>query len=198
MNRDEAIEKSKTYLSERELHAYGVWCGMSKPHLSPALNAQLYQLFLMGKDTEEIRRMNPTLSLGEIVAARVEGQWDERKTEYLDSLLDKAQGRVQQATLEQIDLMCDVLSLARKEQGDKIKRYIQTGNDDDKPDVRIDGIRTLKTAIEILQTLTGKDRQSRVLLTGDLTHKVEAAISKQPTSQQAEEVLKLLLQPTTK
>lgn len=170
---------------------------MSQPHLAPALNASLYQLWLMGKDTEEIRRLNPTLSLGSIVAARVDGQWDERKEEYLAALLDKAAARVQQTTLEQVDLMCDVLALARKEQGDKIKRYIQTGADADKPDVRIDGIRTLKTAIEILQTLTGKDKQARITLTGDLTHKVEAAISKQPTPDQANQVLQLLLAPPT-
>jgi hypothetical protein len=189
--REQAIEKAKTYLSKRELHAYSVWCGTEKPALASSLNMKLFQLFLQGKGTEEIRRLNPQLQLGEIVAARIEGRWDERREEHLDQLLSNASMRVQQATMETADFVCDLLAVASREHGDRLRRYLQSGDETELGDFRVTSLGSLKTAIEMLQKLTGQDQQRHLKVTGNLTT-TPAAADATPSSAQAATVLKLL------
>jgi hypothetical protein len=196
-NRDEAIEKAKSYLNKRELHAYNIWTGTSRPPLAPSLNAKLFQLFLQGKGTEEIRRLNQTLQLGEIVAARIEGRWDERREEHLDSLLSNTSLRVQQVTLETADFVCDILAVANREHGDRLRRYLQSGDEKELGDMRVTSLTGLKIVIETLQKLTGQDRQSstKIAVSGEVVHRPDAILSvaRPPAPAEAAQALKLLL-----
>lgn len=158
-SRDEAIARAASKLSPREAHAYSVWKGTDKPLIGPTLNSQLFQLYLNGKTTEEIRRLNPQLALGEIVAAKVEGRWDDRRDDHLDALLSETAKRVQQATLETVDFVCDLLAVANKEHGDKLRRYLQTGNANELGEFKIDNLPQLKATIEVLQKLSGQDQK---------------------------------------
>jgi hypothetical protein len=197
-NRESAIEKATSYLTKRELHAYKVWCGSEKPALAPSLNAKLFNLFLNGKTCEEIRRLNPTLQLGEIVAARVAGRWDERREDHLDNLLNATSTRVQQTTLETADFVCDLLAVANREHGDRLRQYLQSGNPDDLGEFRIQNLTGLKMVIETLQKLTGQDRQQVVTQKGLVTVQHQPADSimaagRAPAPAEAAAALKLLL-----
>ncbi len=179
------------FLNEREAHAYRVWQGISKPALAPSLNAQLFNLFLQGKTCEEIRRLNQALQLGEIVAARIQGKWDERREEHLDRLLKAATERAQQTTLETADFVCDILAAANREHGDRLRRYLQNGDEAELGDLRITSLHSLKQTVEILQKLTGQDKQTKVTVAGEILH--SASEKKQTTPEQASKILKLLI-----
>jgi hypothetical protein len=194
----ESLEKEATsYLNTREEHAYRIWQGTDKPALAPSLNAKLFNLFLQGKTCEEIRRLNPSLQLGEIVAARIAGRWDERREDHLDNLLDATSKRVQQVTLETADFVCDILAVANREHGDKLRIYLQTGNPDDLGEFRITSLPSLKMAIETLQKLTGQDRQqtTKTYVSGEVVHRPEPILSaaRPPAAAEAAQALKLLL-----
>lgn len=190
--KQESLEKAKNSLSKRELHAYTVWCGTEKAPLAPSLNAKLFNLYLLGKTCEEIRRLNPTLQLGEIVAARIAGRWDERRDDHLDQLLSATTQRVQQTTLETADFVCDILAVANREHGDNLRRYLQSGEPTELGDFRITSLTTLKIAIETLQKLTGQDKQQKLTVTGDITTRQAPADESLPSSQQAANILQLL------
>jgi len=191
--REQAIERASALLSEREAHAYRIWCGSAKPALAPTLNAKLFALYLNGKDCEEIRRLNQQYSLGEIVAAKVQGDWDRRRQEHLDRLLAVTAERVQQAGAETIDLICDMLAVANREHGDKLRRYLQSGDERDLGDFRIASLPALKMAIESLQKLTGQEQQKVVKVSGQVTHTEAPAPKSVPTAAEAAGGLKLLL-----
>ncbi len=193
-NREQRIERVTKLLSEGEIYAYEYWKKSSQGAVAASLNAQLFGLFLNGKNTEEIRRLNPLLTLGQIVSARIEGDWDKRRDEHLDRLLADTSGRIQQATMETSELICDMLAVANKEHGDKLRKYLQTGNEADLGDFKVDSLGNLKQAIEVLQKLTGQDKQSKLTLAGEILHREsESDEKKLPTAEQANNVLKLLV-----
>lgn len=194
--REQAIEKAKTYLTKRELGAYNYFCNSNQPALAPSTNARLFALFLQGKGTEEIMRLNPTLSLAQIVHARVEGRWDERREEHLDGLLNNTSLRVQQTTLETADFVCDLLAVANREHGDRLRRYLQSGDEKELGDFRISSLASLKTAIEVLQKLTGQERQStsKIAVSGEVVHRPAIlSVARPPAPAEAASALKLLL-----
>jgi hypothetical protein len=185
-------------LTEREAHAYRIWQGTTRPSLAPSLNVKLFALFLQGKDAEEIRRLNPSLTLGDIVAAQVQGEWVARRRDHLDHLLREAATRVQQATLESADLVCDLLAVANRQHGDRLRRYLQTGDETELKDFKIDSIFGLKQAIETLQKLTGQDRRQVVDHQGEVLHRgVPAPAADTPTTavEAAEALRRLLSKP---
>ena len=183
-------------LSPREKHAYVVWQGSDKPCIAPSLNAKLFALWLNGKTCEEIRAMNAALSLGEVVAARVAGRWDERRDEHLDRLLTQTSLRVQQVTMETATFVCDLLAVASREHGERLLRYLQTGDEKELGDFRITSLGGLGKAIEILQKLTGDDRVKKLDVSGEVIHRPGASsptVSRPPGSAEAAGALKLLL-----
>jgi len=97
--RERAISK----LTPTERSALGRYEG---PPLSPAVQAQLFELYLNGSDTDEISRLNRNFTLGMIVGAKVDGLWDERKQAHIGTLLDTVRERVQQVQLEISDVLC--------------------------------------------------------------------------------------------
>jgi len=192
-SRDEAIERVKPLLADRELGAYNNWCSSQLPALAPSLNAKLFQLFVNGKSCEEIRRLNLNLTLGQIVHARIEGDWDRRRTEHLEHLLTQTTARIQQVTVETADFVADLLAVANREHGDKLRRYLQSGDPNDLGDFKIDNIPQLKQAIEVLQKLTGQERQSAIHLSGSVETRPAQQQPGPPTSEQAGKVLQLLV-----
>lgn len=183
----------QTLLSPRELHAYNVWLGSARPSLAPSLNAKLFVLYLQGKTCEDIRRLNEALTLGDIVAARVQGRWDERRDEHLDRLLSETSLRVQQETLETAGFLCDMLAVARSEYGEKFQRFLMTKDPKELGDLKIDSMDDLRKAIDMLQALTGQSRKSTVQHTGEVQVAVPDAPTRALTPVEAAVALKQLL-----
>lgn len=190
-----ALELAASRLSERELAAYKNWQNSRYPALAPDTQGKLFQLFLNGKSCEAIRALNPQFTLGMIVNARITGQWDRLYQEHIDDLLNNTKMRATQAQLESINFVSDLLSATNRMHGEKIAKYLQTGNEKDLGDLQITTLTGYKTAVELLQKLTGQDKQQKV--TGDLTitHKADDSMSagRAPNSEEAADILKMLL-----
>lgn len=149
-------------LSSKELIAYDRYKKEGGHPLSPTVHAQFFALYLNGKTPDEIQTLNPGYPLGAIIKALVEGRWIERKREHLDNLLEGARGRVEQVQLESIVFVSDLLSAANKMHGDKIKKYLQTGNATELGDLKIDSLGAYTRAVDLLMKLTQQDGESKV------------------------------------
>lgn len=195
-NREQALERIAPLLTEREVYAYDHWRSSDQPQLAPSTNAKFFNLFLQGKSCEDIRRLNQTISLGQIVAARIEGDWDALRKEHLDQLLRETSLRVQQTTLQTADFVCDLLAVANKEHGDQLRKYLQTGDPKELGSFRIDSLKSLREAVEVLQKLTGQDKQTTIHHKGEVQHSVSPLpilqANKAPSADEAARVLKLL------
>lgn len=141
--------------------------------LSPAVSAQLYQLYLQNKSFEDIRQLNKQFSLGQIINAYIEGRWLHLKREYLENLFNGAGSRAQQAAAESVDFLADIMAANRKFMGEELKRYIQTGEVTDNLRLVLGNMKLFKEAAEMLIKLTGQDQVTKV--TGTVTHKHEVA-----------------------
>jgi len=156
------LEKVKKDLSEKELKAYEYFVASEEAEISPTTQAQLFELFLNGKSCQEIHKMNPGFQLGQIVSSRINGQWDELRKEYQDGLLKNVKDRAQQAQLETVVLLSDMLAAASKIHGKRLKKFIQTGDEKDLGGLRIESIRTLKDVLEMLLKATGQTETRKV------------------------------------
>ena len=185
------LEKAeKPSLSRKEQAALDHYKRSDGRKISPQTEAQFFQLFLRGKSCEEIHRLNPGFHLGAIVTARLESGWDEKLSEYRDSLMNSVSNRVKQVELEAIDFVGDVLSATHKMHGDRIKRYMQTGDEAELGDLAINSMQGYKTAIELLMKLTGQDKESRVQ--HNVQHTIETNTVLDVTQEHSSDLLKIL------
>lgn len=157
------LEARISKLSERERKAYEYFCQSDQRPVAPTYNAQLFTLYLNGKSVTEIHRLNPALSLGQVVHARVEGDWDRRRDEYVDELLNRASDRQVQSTMESVEFLQDMLAVLKKRDGDKYRRYLQSGDINELKDtLQITSLDGMKKVVEAMQKLTGADRDQTV------------------------------------
>lgn len=141
--------------------------------LDASFNSRLFELWLNGCDCAEIHRLNPALALGQVVAARVSGEWDRRREEHQSRLLDETSDRVKQVQLESVGFVANLMAAANKMHGDSVKAFLQTGDPADLGALRIDSLSAYQKAVDLLMKLTGQDKQVKVL--ADVTHRVAGA-----------------------
>lgn len=185
------IIKDEKQITPREQYAFDQFKKSDLPKLSPSLSAKLFELFLNGKTCEEIRKLNPQYTLGQIVAARIEGDWDGQRVEYERTLLAGVRRRAAQAQLETITLVADMLAAAKRVFGDKIARYFQTGDEAELGDLKIRNIKDLQALTEMLLKVTGQDTKK---VQGEVHHHhhEEPEPPKRLTSDDADAILKML------
>jgi hypothetical protein len=183
---DELTKSALDLLSPEERKAYKLYVQKGDPPLSPTVQMQLFELFLNGSTCEEIIQLNPNFSLGMIVRARVEGLWDERRAKHIDHLFEHVRERVQQVQMESVMFTSDLLAGANKMFGDKLKKYLQTGDERELGGLRIDTLKQYRDAVDLLMKLTGQDKKVEVTGTtktvvefkGPLSPKTAAALLK--------------------
>lgn len=158
-------------LSPEEAKAYRLYMKKNDPPLAPKIQAELFSLYLNGSSCEEIAQLNPHFNLGMIVRARVEGLWDKRRNEHLANLFSGVRERVQQVQMESIMLTSDLLAAANKRFGEKLKRYIQTGDERELGALQVDSLKQYRDAVDLLLKLTGQDK--KVEVKGEITKTVE-------------------------
>lgn len=142
-------------ISKPELKALEKYVG--RPGLAVSVQAQFFELFVNGCSCEEIHRLNPNFPFGAIVRARVEGRWDERKAGLVNHALETVRAKVEQTQVAAINFNADLLQAAHKQFGDKLKRYIQTGDENVLGSLQISTLRQYKEAVEMFLKLTGQD-----------------------------------------
>jgi hypothetical protein len=183
-------------LSRQERLALDSWSSGTAPALSPSLVAQLFELYLNGSSCDEIARLNPGVPLGAIVAARLYHRWDERKEQHINHLLDTVRERVQQVQMEAVHFVSDQLAAAHKLQGDKIKRFLQTGDPNELGDFAPDTLEKYRKSIELLLKLTGQDGNKKVAGEVKHTHTLSPvpAEGREVTSDKAARILEILVE----
>jgi hypothetical protein len=149
----------------------------SWPTLSPVLQVQLYELFLAGTSCEEIAKLNPGLTLGQILETRLHYGWDDRRNRYIEDLMAHAKERLQQTQLESMDHLRTTLAVAHRAFSNKAKKFLQTGNPKDLPEYSQVGLtwKQYRETLELLLKLTGQAPVERTEVSGTVTHQHVAA-----------------------
>lgn len=145
------------YLTLEEKEALERYIGRGKPQLATETAMSFFGLFLNGYGVDEIHRMNPAFPVEAIHWARLRFDWDGKREKYLGQLHEKIISKVTKAQLETTNLMTDMLTVTTKKYGDKLKRYLQTGNEKDLGGaIEVDSIGQLLKLVDGLQKITGQ------------------------------------------
>lgn len=140
-------------LQPAEVLEYEKQCRSGKPDLSLDVNKRLYELFLNGMSLANMIELNPGFTQGMLLKARVDGRWDERRDAYLGELLGGVPARVKQMAAEALGFMTLQLSVAHKMHGEKMRRYLQTGDPKDLGELVPSSFRDYKSVIESITRL---------------------------------------------
>jgi hypothetical protein len=115
-------------LTDREKYAYGMMVKMKYHELPQEAADRYYTLFESGKSCEEIRKIDPSVSLAQIVHSRVRDGWDVKKEEHRTHLETEIPQRVEITKLESLDFLSKTLFVLHKKFGKALDRYIATGD----------------------------------------------------------------------
>lgn len=168
------LSKHYIHLNEREISSFKEWQDSNEPELPPGTIARFYGLFLNGNDCSDIVRLNPGVTLGQVVHARLSGEWDDRKEKYLNELLVKTEKRHLQVSMETIAFISDLLAVNVDRYNAKIKKYWSSQNEADLGDMAI-SLKQIKEMAELHQKLAGTNNHKTQVVKGqvDHVHKVE-------------------------
>lgn len=136
--------------------------------LAPAIQAELFNLYLAGRTLAEIREANPKFSMGQIVGAAIKSAWNLRRDDYLSGLLDVAKQRATQVQAESIKFIADTLSANNILHGQAVAKFLQTHNPSDLGAFKVDSIKQYGDLVAQLMKLTGQEGNRRI--TGTLEH----------------------------
>jgi hypothetical protein len=154
-----SLAKLPEELTEREKSQLKKWQG--KPNsipLSVGTSLQFYELFLNGYNCEEIAKLNEDkFDVGMILDARVRHDWDAKKITHLNSLYGGLLDKVKKTQAEGAVFLTDLLAAAHKLHGNKIKKYLQTGDIKDLGDLQIESLDAYRKILDALMALTGQN-----------------------------------------
>lgn len=138
----------------------------------------MYVLFQAGKNCEEIQSLNPNLSLGMIVRARVDFGWDEKREKYLQSMTERARQRAQQISLESLNFLGDLITAFHVNDQAKLQKFIQTGDSNELKGammVSANSLKVYKDIIEMVMAMTGQSQTKKIQGVVEHLHSVQTA-----------------------
>jgi hypothetical protein len=181
-------------LSDRERAAYKYFVQNEVRGLPEQNQEECYQLYQRGKSCEEIRRLFPHFSLGQIVAARVMWAWDERKGYEIKTLQTEVPAKVETAQLETQEFLANLLHATHKKFNDALSKYIATGDSSHLDAASIPLPKTMKELrdlTELYMKVSGTDsKKVEVKHTGQVTH-----IAQRVSAEEASGIMDDLLAP---
>jgi hypothetical protein len=127
--------------------------------LAPSTAGKFFSLFLQGYGSKEIHDLNPSFPLGMIVHARVKYGWDLERENHLKELMGRVKEKVLLTQLESAHYLTDVLAAIHKLNGDKIKKFLQTGDPAELKDLSIGTLQNYAKTFELISKLTGQNRE---------------------------------------
>jgi len=146
-------------LSLRERAAYNSHLKDKDPPLAPSTQAGMFELYLNGMSLEEIQRSNKDYRLGAIVRSFIDGDWEEKRMEYVRQLLSTIASRVAQVQSESVRFISDLLAVAHKQNGEKLRKYLKSGDEKDLGGFSIQSITVYRQVAETLIKITGTGQQ---------------------------------------
>lgn len=154
-SRDKLTDKEKTTLAKWEKQK-------DKSPLATDISMALYELFLNGHSCDEIVRVaklnGSDFPLGMVLDARIRHNWDDRRETHLAHLFKEVGLTVKQRQMEAVTFVTDLLSAAHKMHGDKIRKFMHSGDKNDLGDFAIGTMGSYTKTIELLLKLTGQDK----------------------------------------
>jgi hypothetical protein len=180
-------------MTKREKQMYRASKMDREPVLPANVIEDLYRLYQSGKGCEEICELNPKYTLGQIVRARVDNEWDDRKKEYLETLVKNAEPLAKQVAIESIGFIGTFLSVVHQHDQHKLQRFIQTRDKAELDGAIIFDTGTLKIYKEMLDMFlraTGNHDTKRVIGSVQHTHTMENTPKESPlTAEEAAAIL---------
>jgi hypothetical protein len=156
-------EKARAILSIPEYNMLIAYVEAGKHQLAPETAAKFFELYLTGNSCAEIHRLNKAFPYEAILWARVKFDWDKQKDDAQVDLMSAVREKVIRAQLETTSFMADLLVATSKKHGDKIKKFIQTGNEEDLGDaLSVDSLFALLKVADGLMKITGQDKVQKV------------------------------------
>lgn len=156
-------DRAKVYLLEGQYNDLIQYIDKGGHEIALSTAQKFFELFLNGESIEEIHRLNPAFPIAAIHWLRIKYCWDKMKTDYIMALQKQTAEKAFKAQLEVTSLYSDILSAAVKKHGAKIKKYLQTGNEQDLGEaLAVDSLHQLMKAAEALQKITGQDRNIKI------------------------------------
>jgi hypothetical protein len=159
-------------LSAKEAYALKYFSEKRQAEVSFEKAEQLYQLYVNGKTTEDILRLNNGLTLAQIVHAKVRDKWDLRKQEKEENVIASAAPQIMQTQIESSLFMKDLLTAAIKLHWDSIQLFIQTGDKSHLKGTPLENgvsLKQIRDIIDTLQAATGQDKKKVVEHRGGVT-----------------------------
>lgn len=145
-------------LSRDEAVAYRYFCQSNMAPLSPELQERFFRVFLNGSTCEQIFKLNgKKYSLGAIVSARIEGNWDELIKTNAQEMIAQTMAKVTSARIESVNLLSTLISATIQAETNKVLTFLQTQDQDDLGVFRLDGVKGLKDALDTLDKLLTRD-----------------------------------------
>lgn len=138
--------------------------------LAPAVQVELFNLYLAGRSLAEIREANKQWSMGQVVSAAIKGAWNVRRDDYLSGLLDVAKQRATQVQAESIKFIADTLAANNILHGAAVEKFLQTHDPRDLGAFGVGSIKQYGDLVAQLMKLTGQEGNRRV--TGAIEHTV--------------------------
>jgi hypothetical protein len=127
--------------------------------LAAPLQEELFRLYVNGTSIQDIAKLNPNLSLGQICHAAVEYKWKETKDSYVEAAIQRNKERLPQMLSESVEYIADLITATHKFNGDKIKKYIQTGEEEYIAGINLGNFKNYKELVEAMSKLMGSGQQ---------------------------------------
>ena len=181
-------------LTPEERLMYDTYVVSGKPLLSLDTSLRLFELFVQGTQCSEIARLNPGFSQGMVLRARVEHLWDARRDSHLSELYTHTSERLRQIAMESVNFLGDLLAATHKLHGDKLKRFIQTGDDSALEGMEVGSIKQYKDVIETLGKITGSDNKKTIKHEGNVGVVAKPGLISEKMSPERADLLRALLE----
>lgn len=169
-------------LSPNERVAYENWVNQGGASLASKTAAQFFELYLQGYSAEDIAKSNPPFDLGLIVKAKVDFDWENKRNEHIQSLSNSVHQAVQKVSLETVQFAADAISVYHKLAGERFKKYLRTGDEQDLGPFANMSTRTYKDFLEILLKMTGAGAKKEVSVTHTVVQSNEKTVDSVPAN----------------
>ena len=150
-----ANKENGIILTDKEAAALKYWQSTDQPEIAPIRRMELFALYVKGYSTDQIRKDNPTFSLGQIVHAKVVDLWDIGVAQYRQRLRDSMIDQLVLAGMETARTAIDVLSASNHYLGQKARKYLETKMESDLP-FPMEKVRDYQALVAIYQMMAGK------------------------------------------
>ena len=130
--------------------------------LASSTAEKFFSLYIHGYNCKEIHEINSSFPIGMIIHAKVKFRWDQRRDEHVQELMGRVREKVMLTQLESAHYLTDVLSAVHKLHGQKVKKFMQTGNEEDLKGVDLGTQYNYARTFDMISKLTGQTKDKNV------------------------------------